>query len=881
MKPNTPNRVFLKDYQPPHYWIDQVDLEFHLSPKNTRVIAKMKVRANPDHAKTNAPLILDGEELELLRVELNGRPMKAEDYTVSPESLTIPMVPRQFELLIETQIHPETNTTLQGLYRSSGNYCTQCEAMGFRRITYYVDRPDVLARFTTRIEASKKECPVMLSNGNRVDGGELADGRHWVKWEDPFPKAAYLFALVAGDLVCIADKFKTKSGRNVDLHIYVETENADKCDHAMHSLKEAMQWDEEKFGLEYDLDIYMIVAVNDFNMGAMENKGLNVFNSKYVLAKPDSATDMDFQAIETVIGHEYFHNWTGNRVTLRDWFQLSLKEGLTVFRDQQFSADMGSRALKRIDDVKIIRTAQFAEDAGPMAHPIRPESYIEMNNFYTVTVYNKGAEVIRMIHTLLGPEGFRKGMDLYIARHDGFAVTTDDFVSAMEDANDKDLKQFRLWYQQAGTPSVQAEWRYQAAEHSLEFQFNQTIPDTHGQTNKKPMHIPIRLGLINQNGNAISFLPPGGSTPVKDWVFELTENAQSLVLKQVNEPAIPSLLRDFSAPIRLSQPLSQADRLVLVQSDSDPINQWDASVNLLLEQITLFKNAYHNQQIHTMDAELLQAFAQLMADTQRDPALIAQMCSVPSLNYLIELQPKIDIDGLDYAREHCLDAVVAALEPICAERYQQLAKTTNYELNAEAIANRTLKNTCLVLLAHAGKPEYFQFARHQYETAENMTDSFAALRALLNSEYSDVEAVVGHFYEKWRHSPLVMDKWLAVQATAQREDVFNRVKKLIEHPVFDIKNPNKVYALLNAFARQNLKAFHAESGEAYRFIANQVLEIDALNPQVASRLVGAFTTVRRMDDARSLLMKTEIERMLGAPKLSKDVYEILIQTQQG
>ena len=871
-----PQPKFLKDYRPSGWLIDTAALRVELGEDGSVVHARLALRRNPDPKAEPGPLVLHGRELETLSLALDGRPLAATDYQADGETLTLPGVTGDCVLESSVRIHPESNTSLEGLYRSGGNFCTQCEAEGFRKITWFLDRPDVMARYTVRIEGEKARYPVLLSNGNLLEEGALADGRHFAVWEDPYPKPSYLFALVAGDLVHLEDRFTTRSGREVTLRIYVRANDLDKTAHAMRSLKKSMQWDEETFGLEYDLDVFNIVAVSDFNMGAMENKSLNIFNSKYVMASEATATDGDYVNVEGVIAHEYFHNWTGNRVTLSSWFHLSLKEGLTVFRDQQFTADMNSAAVKRIDDVRVLRASQFPEDAGPMAHPIRPASYIEMNNFYTTTVYEKGAEVIRMIHTLLGPEGFRKGMDLYFERHDGQAVTTDDFVAAMEDASGVDLGQFRLWYDQAGTPTVGVRRHYDAAARRFTLTVSQRIPDTPGQTHKKPMHIPLALGLLDPAGREIPLRLEGESAAAGGHrVLDLREAEQRFVFEDVPAAPVPSVLRGFSAPVHLDSDLTREELSFLMGHDPDSFNRWEAgqqlATGLLLDLV-----ADHAAGRPLVAAPILiEAFRNVLDDTALDPALAAMTLILPDTRTLSERLDVVDPEAVHGARKFLRKALGEALHDRFEQAYAANTVKGPYGIDAAAMGRRSLKNVALGYLLSQKDAESRALAMKQYRGADNMTDSFAAFAGLANQDCPEREEVLADFYATWREDELVMDKWFSVQATSSLPDTLENVRALTAHPAFDMKNPNKVRALISAFAHGNLLRFNAADGGGYRFVAERVLELDALNPQVAARLVAAFNRWTKFDGKRQVIMRGELERIVGHEGLSRNVYEIV------
>ena len=871
-----PKTIYLSDYTPTPYQIEQVDLHFVLDESQTRVRSRIRVRRN-NTAPADAPLALHGEALELVSVAVDERVLAATDYKLTEDALVLEQLPEAFELQIETLINPGANTELSGLYTSSGNFCSQCEAEGFRRITYMYDRPDVMTRYRTTIVADKTLYPVLLSNGNCIARGLLEgdDQRHWVTWEDPFPKPTYLFALVAGDLACIEDSFTTMSGRKVDLHIFVEHHNKDECDHAMRSLKKSMLWDEQVYGREYDLDVYMIVAVDDFNMGAMENKGLNVFNSKYVLAKPDTATDNDYLGIESVIGHEYFHNWSGNRVTCRDWFQLSLKEGFTVFRDQEFSADMGSRGVKRIDDVNALRNVQFREDAGPMAHPVRPESYVEINNFYTSTVYNKGAEVVRMLHHLLGAENFRKGTDLYFARHDGQAVTTDDFVKALEDANDMDFTQFKRWYSQAGTPVLEVQGRFDAANHQYTLTVEQSCPPTPGQEQKQPFYIPLAIGLVGANGEDLAFRLDGESKSIKGTqVLHVCETRQEFALSDVKQQPVPSLLRGFSAPVKVNAGLSDDELCFLMAHDSDDFNRWDAGQRLAVKIIRELAEAIDAGKTKMVPESYLQAIANILRDSSLDKSLAAQAVSLPSENYVAEFVSEINPGLIHQARRYLRKSMAQALQQQWLEVYQDNSDDGGYQLDALSMGRRALKNTCLSYLSELEDEQAAERCYRQYSSANNMTDVIAALGCLVNMDCAQRATALAQFYDKWQNDVLVVDKWFSLQASSRLPDTLSRVKELAQHPAFSLKNPNRIRALLGAFVFGNAAQFHAEHGQGYVMLTDFLRQIDALNPQIASRLVSAYSMWRRYAQPMQGLMQQQLESILEFENLSKDVYEI-------
>lgn len=860
--------IYLKDYQRPDFYIDHVDLVFELEEEKTRVVSTLDIRRNENSDATS--LTLMGECLELGELSIDGEPLSAERYQLTDVDMTIDGVAESFSLQIETFIKPQENFSLEGLYKSSGNYCTQCEAEGFRKITYFLDRPDVMALYTTTIIADRDKYPVLLSNGNPVEAGELEGNRHWAKWHDPFRKPSYLFALVAGDLSYISDHFITRSGRNVQCRIYVQHHNIDQCDYAMASLKRSMKWDEETYGREYDLDVYNIVAVDDFNMGAMENKGLNIFNSKYVLAKQETATDTDFINIEGVIGHEYFHNWSGNRVTCRDWFQLTLKEGLTVFRDQQFTADMNAAAPKRIDDVNVLRTAQFAEDAGPMAHPIQPSSYQEINNFYTVTVYNKGAEIIRMIHTLLGAENFRKGMDLYFVRHDGQAVTTEEFVSAMEDASKVDLGQFRRWYQQAGTPEVTVTEDYDAAEKVYRLTLAQKTPATPGQDEKLPFHLPLKLSLMDSSGDTLSLDEGSDST-----VLNLQHEEQTFSFDNIEQKPVLSILQGYSAPVKLHFERDDEELAFCMAHESDDFNRWEAgqqlSTRLLLSMVEMI-NAGRADELSLPDY-YIEACRKTLNHQSLDKALIARALTLPSLTYIGEMMPVIDVDAIHQAREFTYWHLAESLKDDLLEVYQANTQA-EYSLSPEAMGERFLQGQALAYLMYLdGVGE--TLALEQYKAADNMTNQMAGFRSLVHHEASSAGEVIDAFYEQWKDDNLVMDKWFMVQATSPHPATKDRVLQLFEHADFDIKNPNRVRSLLGAFCAANPVCFHDSSGFGYRLLGQYIETLNEINPQIASRLCVPLTRWKRFDDERQALMKQQLQRLMSLPKLSRDVSELV------
>ena len=859
------------EYLKPEFLIDTVKLEFHLEDDRTIVTSLVAFRRNGNHNKS---LILDGgKALVLSSVSVDGAELTGDAYERRDESLTLFDVPDSFELSIVTHIQPDKNTTLEGLYKSSGNYCTQCEAEGFRHITYYLDRPDVMASFEVLIVADKDQNPVLLSNGNLVEEGELGDGKHFARWIDPWPKPSYLFALVAGNLACLSDQYVTKSGKQVALNIYAVEKDIPKCEFAMQSLIQSMKWDEQTFGLEYDLDVYNIVAVGDFNMGAMENKGLNVFNTKYVLADSQSATDTDYDHIQGVIGHEYFHNWTGNRVTCRDWFQLSLKEGLTVFRDQEFSSDLGSRAVKRIDDVRVLRSFQFPEDSGPLAHPIRPEKYIEINNFYTATVYNKGAEVIRMMHNIIGVDNFRRGMDLYFERHDGQAVTCEDFVAAMETASGVDLQQFRLWYSQAGTPTVLASGVYDAANMTYSLTLKQSCLPTAEQPEKQPYHMPIITGLLGGNGGDLNVQPPEGSVKYPSGIMlNFREAEQTFVFECVSERPVVSLLRGFSAPVILETSFSREDESFLFASDNDAFSRWEAGQTIARDSILKAVEVSSEGGLYATPQNVVEAFGSVTKDSSSDPALIAELLSLPGEGYLGQFMKTVDVDGIHKARSDLKAQIAKEHYASFLEVYH---RSGGFQGNGqEAKALRRLKNIALSYLVASGSDEANTFMEQQYKTANNMTDKLAALSELCHSDLEFRQEALSDFYDTWKGNDLVIDKWFTVQAISERDNALTDVITLCEHPDFTLKNPNRLRALVGAFSMNNQVRFHEKTGRGYEFLSSIVQKVDGLNPQVAARMVSPLGQWRKFDKNRQILMKSELSKLANADKFSPNVYEL-------
>jgi len=873
MHDTTPKTIYLKDYTPFGFLIDTIHLVFELDEADTRVTSRMQLRHNPGAAYTRN-LSLDGEQLTLEAVRINGQPLPAEGYVLNEVGLLVNDVPdRPFELEIVTRIHPRTNTALEGLYLSGDMLCTQCEAEGFRKITYFPDRPDVMAIYTTTLIADQTRFPVLLANGNPGATGLLQKGRHWARWEDPYPKPSYLFALVAGRLDCLEDHYVDSQGREVLLRLYTEPHDISKCSHALHALKAAMRWDEEQFGRFYDLDVYMIVAVSHFNMGAMENKGLNVFNTKFVLASPETATDADYEGIEGVIAHEYFHNWTGNRITCRDWFQLSLKEGLTVFRDQEFSASRHSAAVKRIDEVNHLRTRQFAEDGGPLAHPVQPDSYIEINNFYTLTVYEKGAEVVRMQHTLLGAEGFRKGSDLYFERHDGQAVTCDDFVRCMEDANGRDLSQFRGWYRQAGTPELHLIEDYQADQGIFSLTVRQSCPPTPGQPDKQPLHIPFALGLLGRNGTALP-VRLVGEDPAAHWpetrVLELTAAEHCFRFDGLTDKPVISPLRGFSAPVRLHTSQSLEELLYRLSHDTDSFNRWEAgqhiATRLILEHMA--------EPASPLDARFIEAFHGLLTREWDDAAYLALLLTLPAEDYLHSAQDIVDPEATHRARQAIRLTLAQALRSDFERVHAAHDMTTHTGFDPALSGRRRLKNVCLAYLNELDNAQSQAMVLEQYQQARNMSDVMAALTCLVNSSHPEQSACLQHFYNRWTEEALVIDKWFSLQASSHRPGTLARVEELLKHPAFDLTTPNRVRSLVGVFSQSNPVAFHAASGLGYRFLADRVLELDPINPQISARMLTPLTTWHRYDANRQQQMKDELQRIVQTEPVSSNVYEL-------
>ena len=862
--------IHLSDYRAPEFRISTVHLDFALEPEATRVTAKLVIARQSG----NGPLVLNGENQKLIAVTLDGRALAAGDYLLDDKSLTLPKPPDSFMLEIVSEIDPSANTALEGLFLSSGMFCTQCEPEGFRRITYFLDRPDNLSVFTVRIEAAKEQYPVLLSNGNRMDSGDLPGGRHFALWHDPFPKPSYLFALVAGDLGSIHDSFTTMTGRRIELALYVEHGNELRATYAMGALKRSMKWDEEAYGREYDLDIFMIVAVSAFNMGAMENKGLNIFNDKVLLASPETATDDDYARIESVVAHEYFHNWTGDRITCRDWFQLSLKEGLTVFRDQKFSGDMRSHGVQRIQDVRALRARQFPEDAGPLAHPVQPQSYIEINNFYTSTIYEKGSEVIGMLQTLVGDEGYRKATDLYFTRHDGQAATVEDWVKCFEDTSGRDLTQFRLWYAQAGTPVIEARTAYDAAARTFTLDLTQSLAPTPGQAEKRPMHIPVRIGLVGRKGEGLPATLEGENRAGPDSrVLELTENVHRFVFVDVGQEPMLSLGRGFSAPAVFRTPHGREERAVLMGCDHDDFNRWEAGQILAAEIMLDGTGSQKMEARPDANRDYLKAIGHVLGQAEDDPAFAAQMLMPPTENELAAKKTPVDPDGIHHARLMLVKAIALAHRERLAQLYEHMRDEDDFSPDAKSAGRRALRNAALRYLTAEDDEAAAGLAEAHYRSATNMTDMIAGLAALTRMESPLRDNAFTHFHDRFKSDPLVLDKWMGLQAGSPLPETPASVAALMKHSAFDIKNPNRVRALIGAFGGNHLR-FHAANGDGYRLVGGVIRTLDPINPQVAARLAGAFESWRRYDPQRQALMKSELEKIHAMPGISPNLFEI-------
>jgi aminopeptidase N len=876
MKPERPQPILLKNYTPPSYRIDTVDLDVVLHPTSTRVCATLSLRPNPAARKPGGPLVLDGELLELSAIELDGKALDPAAYRLTAKSLTIPRVPdAPFKLKIETFCNPEANTALSGLYRSRDIYCTQCEAEGFRRITYYLDRPDVLATYTTRIEADRETAPVLLSNGNLIKEGRLASGRHFAIWHDPHPKPAYLFALVGGRLAAHRDTFKTMSGRKVDLAIYVEPGKEDRCAWAMDALKRAMRWDEERFGREYDLDVFNIVAVSDFNMGAMENKGLNIFNDRLVLAKPETTTDAAHADIERVIAHEYFHNWTGNRITCRDWFQLCLKEGLTVYRDQEFSADTRSRTVQRIHDVRQLKTRQFPEDAGPLAHPVRPQSYIEINNFYTATVYEKGAELVRMLATMLGRETFRRGMDLYFERHDGEAATIEQFLQCFADVSGRNLDQFMNWYTQPGTPELVASLKYDARAKSATLEVEQVHGPSPGFPRKKPVLLPLKIGLVSANGQELPLKLANGRD-VPDGVLEMTKRAERWTFLDIPSKPVASLLRGFSAPVNLTINYNERQLAFLMMHDSDGFNRWQASQDYAMRILVSAVKALRKGQRPARPTGFCGALSAVLADKSLEPAYVAQVLAVPSESDIARVLAR-DVDPalVHRARRWLRKAIASELGERLAEIYKASNSGPHYAPDPESAGLRALRLGALSLLAARGQPADIARVTRHFKEARNATDEIGALTILSTLGVPERTAAFDRFYARWKDDHLVIANWFALQAASPLSSTLRTVKQLTAHPLFSMRTPNNVYALIGTFAGGNPLQFNRPDGKGYAFVAERVVELDKINPQVAARILGAFRSWRALESGRKHYALRALEKIASTPELSTDVREIV------
>lgn len=872
MKTTTPHPILLTDYRPPAYLVPEVKLTFELDDERTHVTSKMLLVRNLNHTEEILPLVLNGEKMHLLSIKLDGRPLTPADYQLDEHTLTIKQPPQAFWLEIENEIAPKNNTALDGLYKSGNIFCTQNEPEGFRKITYFPDRSDVMAKYTTRIIADRQQYPVLLSNGNEIGHGSLPNGKHWVEWQDPFAKPSYLFALVAGDLGCIRDQFLTRSGKQVDLRIYCDKGNESKCRHAMQSLIKSMRWDEEVFDLEYDLDTFMIVAVDAFNMGAMENKGLNIFNTSCVLADQATATDANFAKIEKVIAHEYFHNWTGNRVTCRDWFQLTLKEGLTVFRDQEFTADLHSRPLHRIENVLLLRAHQFPEDSGPTAHPIKPNAYLQINNFYTPTVYNKGAEVIRMIQTLIGRELFKRGIAKYFELYDGQAVTTEDFVSAMELVSGRDLTQFKRWYSQAGTPEIHVETAYDAAKKAFTLKIRQSCAPTADRSEKEPFHFPLELGLLGKDGHDLPLQLQG--VKLSHPLIEITQAEENFVFQDIMEAPILSINRNFSAPIKVEAGYSRQDNLFLMAHDSDPFNRWEAGQKLATDlMLSMVADLAEGKELD-LDAGYINAFGAILNDASLDCGLKAHALMLPTEASLAQDQAIIDFDGIHLVREFMRYKLAEAYQTRLLDIYTSLNTPEPYQFEALAVGKRSLKEVCLSYLACLETPQVIELCAKQFREAKNMTDQFAALSLLVNIDCPQRDMALGAFYSQWKYDTLVMNKWLAVQALSKLNGTFETVNALMKDPVFDLKIPNLVRALLTSFAN-NLIHFHRNDGVAYTFLADRIIEIDKINPQMAASLAKAYHRYGQLDPMRKKTMKKALERLMAEPNVSSNLFEIV------
>ena len=872
-----PQTTYLKDYQPPSFLVTSIELEVDIEDKWTVVTSKVKGHRNPKSIVGNEPLIFNGEGQTLLDIKCNGRVLKADEYKLTDENLIITDIVDEFCLVIISKNYPQNNKSLEGLYLSEGMYCTQCEAEGFRKITFFPDRPDVMSLYRTRIIACKTAFPVLLSNGHLIDSGDLQYGRHYAVWEDPFPKPSYLFALVAGDLACVEDRFTTISGKTISLKIFVEHGEEQRCQHAMMSLKNAMAWDERKFGLEYDLNVFMVVAVSHFNMGAMENKGLNIFNSRYILADTETATDADFQRIEAIIAHEYFHNWTGNRVTCRDWFQLSLKEGLTVFRDQEFTADMHSRGVQRINDVRLLRSLQFPEDAGPTSHPVRPESYVEINNFYTVTIYEKGAELVRLIHNYIGSENFKNGIKLYFQRHDGQSATCEDFLSAMQDASGKNLSSMISWYTQSGTPELEVSMVFDPQNNELELNIKQFNPPTSDAKKKKPLPILLQLGLLDYDGKEY-LLKQNNSNEESEYssLLKMEVREQSYIFTDINNAPVPSLLRDFSSPVKLKITLGYKELFVLMTQEKDPFVCWDAGQQYAIRIILEIVDAQKNEQHFTINTDYIKAIEAILLNDTLEPALRAELLKLPSENDLAQAMAVIDVDNIHFARCYIQRHIGQEIREKFQEIYDKMLDGLSpVDLSTEAMGRRALASVCLLYLTAKENVESLKLALNQVISAKSMTLTVAALTALNDIQCKERDEALDNFFFRWNKQPLELDKWFSLQASSALESSFQTVKDLTSAKEFDILNPNRVRSLLGSFVNNNPVNFHRLDGEGYEFLADKVIQLNCINPQVGARLVIPLTRWHSHIESRKKNMKYQLERIINTDKLSPDVLEIV------
>jgi aminopeptidase N len=887
-----PETIYLKDYQVPAFLIDRVDLDIKLHPSETTIASRLMMRRNPEHPDQKAALVLDGENIELKEIAINGMTVPEEQYEIKDNKLTIASMPvlsdkapklplpDSFSIITLSTCNPEDNKALSGLYRSSDIYCTQCEPEGFRRITWFIDRPDSLSIFRIRLEADKKDVPILLANGNLMDSGDLDGGRHYALWEDPFKKPSYLFAMVGGALGVVKDSFTTMSGRTVDLHIYVEPGKEDRCDWAMDCLKRSMKWDEERFGREYDLDLFMIVAVSDFNMGAMENKGLNIFNDKLILARPDTATDSDYAAIEGVIAHEYFHNWTGNRITCRDWFQLCLKEGLTVFRDQEFSSDQRDRTHQRIVDVRNLRSYQFPEDAGPLAHPVRPDHFIEINNFYTSTVYSKGAEVIRMIHTMLGEEKFREGMDLYFERHDGEATTVEKFIKCFEEVADTDLSQFMLWYSQAGTPELACSLDYNEKTQTATLNITQLLSPSPDQEHKKAMHIPVKLGLLDTDGKDLPLTLEDG-TNVADGLLHIKEHQQSYVFTSISERPVPSLLRNFSAPVNLNTTLEDTDLLFLMRHDADRYNRWQATQTYMLNLLVKKLQVESQEDLILMEERLTDALRLALSPERLDPLFTPLLLAFPGINDIArKIGKNVDHQAIYTMRKKLISGIGEELRERLTTIYEETSISGPYKPDAKNAGLRSLRHAVLGLLNAAGSDEDMQRLYRHYVDADNMTEAATALDQLAHTDIPERQTAFEDFFDKWKDDHVVIDKWFAFQAMSPQDDTLERIAELMRNPAFSLKNPNKVRALIGAFAMNNPVQFNRLDGRGYEFMARNIIEIDKFNPQIASRLTGSFKSWKILEPVRREKLKSILDDLASQKDLSTDTFEIITKVIQ-